>query len=164
MKKENFNVNGMSCAACVANVEKCVKKIDGVIDVNVNLLSASMSVTYDEALATSSLICDAVSAAGYKTVSREDSERASSKNEWERRREETKKAEKKILLRFVSSAAILVPLMIIAMGSMPTHSATQALLEEMRFVPLSASIQLVLSLAVIIINKSFFSRGYFFTP
>ena len=159
MKKENFNVNGMSCAACVANVEKCVKKIDGVIDANVNLLSASMSVTYDEARATSSLICDAVSAAGYKTVSREDSERSSTQNEWERRREETKKAEKSLLLRFVSSAAILVPLMIIAMSSMPTHSATQVLLEELSFVPISASIQLVLSLAVLIINKSFFSRG-----
>ena len=36
--KENFDVFGMSCAACAANVEKAVKKVDGVLSVNVNLL------------------------------------------------------------------------------------------------------------------------------
>ena len=42
MKTESFTVKGMTCAACVANVTRAVSKIDGVSDVNVNLLSGKM--------------------------------------------------------------------------------------------------------------------------
>ena len=45
MKKQEFNVTGMTCAACQANVEKTVKKIPGVESVSVNLLNEYMSVS-----------------------------------------------------------------------------------------------------------------------
>ena len=41
---EQFNVEGMSCAACVAHVEKAVRSVEGVEDVSVSLLTNSMTV------------------------------------------------------------------------------------------------------------------------
>ena len=45
---ERFQVSGMSCAACQANVTKAVQKLDGVNNVDVSLLGNSMKVDYDE--------------------------------------------------------------------------------------------------------------------
>ena len=47
---QKYNVTGMSCSACSAAVEKSVKKLEGVEDVNVNLLSNSMTVHFDESI------------------------------------------------------------------------------------------------------------------
>lgn len=48
MKTEKYNVTGMTCAACQANVTRCVSKLEGVADVNVSLLANQMTVSYDE--------------------------------------------------------------------------------------------------------------------
>ena len=40
MRKETFNVTGMTCSACAARVERAVKKMEGTADVSVNLLTA----------------------------------------------------------------------------------------------------------------------------
>ena len=48
MKTEKYNVTGMTCAACQANVTRCVGKLDGVETVDVSLLANQMTVTYDE--------------------------------------------------------------------------------------------------------------------
>ena len=45
---QKFNVTGMTCSSCSASVEKAVKKLSGIESVNVNLLSNSMTVDYDE--------------------------------------------------------------------------------------------------------------------
>ncbi len=63
--KQQFSVTGMTCSACSAHVEKAARKVDGVSEVTVNLLTNSMSVTYDESKATDKAIIDAVIAAGY---------------------------------------------------------------------------------------------------
>ena len=57
-----YNVTGMSCAACSARVEKAVSSIDGVSSCSVNLLTNSMGV---EGTATSKEIIEAVEKAGY---------------------------------------------------------------------------------------------------
>ena len=48
MQKEKFDIQGMTCSSCQAHVEKAVEKIEGVKQVNVNLLSNSMIAEYDE--------------------------------------------------------------------------------------------------------------------
>ena len=65
MKKENFDVIGMTCSACSAHVEKSVKKVPGVQGVTVNLLSNSMSVQYDEGATSAQSIIQAVQDGGY---------------------------------------------------------------------------------------------------
>ena len=72
MRKDHFDVTGMSCAACSARVEKSVAKLPGIKEVSVNLLKNSMTVEYDEAALTSEGIVEAVVKAGYGASLREE--------------------------------------------------------------------------------------------
>ena len=65
MKKETYDVTGMSCAACSSRVEKAVAKQPGAQQVAVNLLKNSMVVEYDESQLSSAQIIAAVEKAGY---------------------------------------------------------------------------------------------------
>ena len=62
---EQYNVTGMSCAACVARVEKAVSAVDGVTECAVSLLTNSMGV---DGTASAEAIIAAVTAAGYKAL------------------------------------------------------------------------------------------------
>ena len=64
MKTEKYDVTGMTCAACQANVERCVRKLDGVQSVEVSLLANQMTVSYDENKVGEKTICDAVEKIG----------------------------------------------------------------------------------------------------
>ena len=65
MRKERFNITGMTCSACSARVERTVAKMTGTADVSVNLLTNSMSITYDENGTSPAAIIAAVEEAGY---------------------------------------------------------------------------------------------------
>ena len=65
VKKETYDVTGMSCAACSSRVEKAVSGQNGVQQVSVNLLKNSMVVEYDERALSSAQIVAAVEQAGY---------------------------------------------------------------------------------------------------
>ena len=83
MKNEKFNVTGMTCAACQANVSKTVSKLNGIKSVDVNLLSGSMKVEYDENIIKESEIIDAVQGIGYgASTSVPTSKRNTFKDEW----------------------------------------------------------------------------------
>ena len=69
IKNEKYDVTGMSCAACVAHVNKAVEGVEGVNEVNVNLLTNSMQVSYDSP-ASPEMICKAVEAAGYSKATK----------------------------------------------------------------------------------------------
>ena len=60
MKKEVFDITGMTCSACSARIEKGVSGMEGTREVNVNLLKNSMTVTYDEARTDPQQIIDRV--------------------------------------------------------------------------------------------------------
>ena len=163
MKTEKFTVSGMTCAACQANVTKCVAKIGGVDKVDVNLMSGSMAVSYDESLTNSSFICDAVSAIGYKTESKENrvkDSKGSSKtaDECKKRTNDAAEERKTLLTRWVSSLCLLVPLMYISMGHM-IGLPLPDVLSATRFAPISALTQLLITLAIVIINRNFFTKG-----
>lgn len=144
---QKFNVSGMSCAVCVAHVEKAVKELDGVKEVNVSLLTNSMTVEYDSSVTTQQ-ICDAVKKAGYEATLPQDNDDEPVE----------KKQIRKLKRRLVLSLCFLVPLMYISMGHMiglplpPFLSGTQNALWY-------AVAQLVLTLPVCIINKDFFING-----
>ena len=65
MKKERFDIQGMTCSSCSAHVERAVKKLDGIQKVNVNLLTNNMVVEYDEKILNNEKIINAVINAGY---------------------------------------------------------------------------------------------------
>ena len=64
--KKKFNIEGMTCSACQAHVQKAVEKVDGTKEVNVNLLQNTMIVDFDEKLCDVQKIEDSVEKAGYK--------------------------------------------------------------------------------------------------
>lgn len=65
MKKQKFAVTGMTCSACSSHVEKSVRKLAGMEEVTVNLLTNSMQVGYDETVCNADRIIEAVEKAGY---------------------------------------------------------------------------------------------------
>ena len=65
LEKNRFNVDGMTCASCQQAVNRSVAKVEGVEDVNVNLMTNSMDVSYNEELTNSDTIIKAVKDAGY---------------------------------------------------------------------------------------------------
>ena len=71
MDKKKFDVVGMTCSACVAHVEKSVRKLNGVQEVNVNLLTNSMTVDYDQQVLSPEDIILSVEDAGYEAFEKE---------------------------------------------------------------------------------------------
>ena len=65
MQKETFNVTGMTCSACSARVERAVKKMEGTAEVSVNLLTNTMTLSYDAAVTSPAAIITVVEDAGY---------------------------------------------------------------------------------------------------
>ena len=120
MKKEKFDVTGMTCSACSSRVEKCVGKIEGVQELSVNLLTNSMTVQYDEAVTGTGDIIHAVEAAGYgaspvsKKVSNEGGGSVKKENSVEAGMRNMKR-------RLIWSIVCLLPMMYISMGEMFHH-------------------------------------------
>ena len=129
-----FDITGMSCAACSARVENAVNKLDGVTVCSVNLLTNSMSV--DGNVSDETIIL-AVENAGYgaqvKGTPLPD------------------KATDKMKLRLILSVSFLLPLMYLSMGHMFSLPTPQN--------PLNAILQFSLSLIILIINNRFFING-----
>ncbi len=65
MVKQKYVVTGMTCSACSSHVEKSVRKLDGITEVTVNLLTNSMQVIYEEETCSEEKIVAAVEKAGY---------------------------------------------------------------------------------------------------
>ncbi len=119
MQKVKFSIQGMTCSSCQAHVEKTVSKLQGIKNVNVNLLSNTMSVEYDEDIINNEKIIKAVVDAGYGANIYEE------KNENKKTKEEnnskTKDNIKEMKQRLIISVCFLIPLMYIAMYHMLPH-------------------------------------------
>ncbi len=144
---KQYNVTGMSCAACVARVEKAVNGVDGVEACAVNLLTNSMNV---EGSASADEIIKAVEAAGYGASLKDDASDKISADEL--KDEETPK----ILKRLIISLIFLLPLMYISMGHMMWNFPVPKLLHK----PVAMGIaQMIIALIVMVINRKFFING-----
>ena len=155
MRTEKFQVTGMTCAACVAHVEKAVSALKGVQEVSVSLLTNSMMVSWDEAQDSPGSICKAVSDAGYgaspaaggSTVPDVKAERAAL--------EDTESP--RILRRLIVSLILLLPLMYVSMGH---HMWGWPVPRFLHHNMLTIGIyELVLSAAVMVVNQRFFISG-----
>lgn len=145
MKKQKYNVTGMTCAACQANVEKRVRRIKGVTSCDVSLLSNSMTVEYDESATGDAEIVASVTEIGYGATLF-GTEKKAEDNSAESER-------KQMLTRLISSVVLMIPLMYIAMGAMMGL--------PMPYMPhiANAITQMLIAIAVIFINRKFFIVG-----
>ena len=160
MKKE-FNVTGMTCAACQANVEKTVKKIPGVESVSVNLLNENMSVSYNEKEVTDDKIINAVISIGYgaSLKNEQTEEKSTIRSNWDERKKNEKEKQKAMKIRLFSSVLLLIPLMYVAMGGMLGLPLPQFLTGSENAL-VNTLTQLILTVPVMIINKKFFTSGF----
>lgn len=147
---KQFNVTGMSCAACSARVEKAVKSVDGVSDCSVNLLTESMSV---DGTANSEEIISAVVNAGYGATEKNAKSKKNSAKP-EKKENETKK----MLKRFLFSLFFLLILMYISMGHAMWGWPLPSFLQGN---PIGIGlIEMLLAIIIMIINKKFFVSGF----
>ena len=163
MKTEKYNVTGMTCAACQANVTRCVQKLDGVEDVNVSLLANQMTVSYDENKLRPENIISAVEGAGYGASSMEKALEKDTdtgfRGEWQLRKKQAEDSRQSMKKRLIYSVILLVPLMYIAMGSM-LGLPVPGFFTGTQNVLVSALAQLLLTVPIIFINRHFYQFGF----
>ncbi len=111
----SFPVEGMTCASCVARVEKVIKKLDGVESVSVNLATEKVTLKVDTSLVSPEKIAEAVEGAGYKLLLPAP-EGSSAENSGITPVEDNHL--KKTAREFYISAAISLPVMLLSMGMM----------------------------------------------
>lgn len=147
--KQKYNVTGMSCAACTAHVEKAVRKLSGVTNVEVSLMTNSMTAEY-EGLSDADII-RAVTEAGYGcSVKGAVAARSDPVAE---KRTEAAAMKRRLLL----SVVFLLMLMYVSMGSM-LGAPLPRLLQESAIA--FAFTQFLLTLPIMYLNRSYFIRGF----
>ena len=153
--KQKFDVTGMTCSACSAHVEKAVCKLEGVRTVQVNLLSNSMQVEYDEGVLSAEGISSAVDQAGYAARPAGAQKTAAAAV-----REDPMAGElESMKRRMVASFCFLLPLFYISMGHMLGAPLPGFLLgRENAFA--FAFVQLLLTLPILYINDKYFKVGF----
>ena len=150
---KQYNVNGMSCAACSTRVEKAVSKVEGVTSCSVSLLTNSMGVEGD---AKEADILAAVEKAGYSaSVKGENTAKPAEHAEEEFLKDkETPVLKKRLILSF----CFLVPLMYLSMGHMMWNWPLPAFMDGNHV--MMGLVQLYLTVIIMIINQKFFINGF----
>ena len=151
---EQYNVTGMSCAACSARVEKAVKKVPGVTSCSVSLLTNSMGV---EGTASAAAILSAVQEAGYG---------ASPKNASASKAADTSadldaladRETPKLKRRLIASLGFLLVLMYFSMGHMMWGWPLPRWFDGNHIA--MGLVQLLLAGIVMVINQKFFINGF----
>lgn len=158
MKKERFDVEGMTCAACERAVTRAVEKLDGVDHAVVSLMTNSMDVQYDANALTAGEIEAAVAKSGY------GAKRRLPKTESKTRKEAPEesifeKQAKNMLQRLRISVPFLFALLYVAMGPMvglPLPGFLRGMEGSVNF----AFLQFLLVLPIAIANRSYFTHGF----
>jgi len=150
---EQYNVTGMSCAACQARVEKAVNAVEGVESCAVSLLTNSMGV---EGSAAPEEIIKAVEAAGYGASLKKTNKAGSSSVNYE---DSLKDTETPLLKkRLTASVILLIPLMYVSMGHMLWDWPLPPFLEGNHVA--MGLYQLLIAGFIMVINQKFFISGF----
>lgn len=151
-----YNVTGMSCAACSARVEKAVSAVPGVTSCSVSLLTNSMGV---EGTASADAVISAVREAGYDAMPREKEAAKVSASEKLAQEEEAlrDKETPKLKKRLAASLIFLLALMYLSMGHMMWHWPVP---EPFQNHVLLAVVEMLLSAVIMLINNRFFTSGW----
>lgn len=157
MSQEQYQVTGMTCAACQARVEKVVARVEGVESVTVSLLTNSMTVNGDY---KQEELIQAVSDAGYGACPRGEVGQKESPSKKLAQTEESLRDTNtpKLIRRFLQSLLVLFLLMYLSMGHNMWKWPVPSFLEE-NYLGLALS-QMMLASLVMMINKAFFIHGF----
>lgn len=156
MKSQKFDIKGMTCSACSTAVDRNVKKLEGINEVNVNLLNNSMIVKYDENVLNNETIIKKVQDAGYEAFLVENGKKTQ-KNPTEDNlgKIETNELKNRLIISFIFA----IPLFYISMGHMLNwylphlfHGYSNAII--------FAFTQFLLALPIVFINIKYYKVGF----
>lgn len=181
--KERYHISGMTCSACSAHVEKAARKLEGVENASVNLLTETMEIEYDESKVQRDGIIQAVEKAGYgaellaagghtQSGAPTDGEAGQTayKSKGADKTSVQRKAEREahaMKWRLGISIAFLLPLMYVAMFHMyhewfglPIPPFVHRYLHGTENAMTYAMTQFILLLPILYVNRKFFSVGF----
>ena len=163
MKKAKFAIQGMTCSSCSSHVEKAVSKLEGIQNVNVNLLSNNMTVNYDETILDDKTIIQAVTHAGYGATCEMPKQPKKKQEKADDKTELVTNMKKRLII----SICFLVPLMYIAMYHMfqqwfgiPVPSMITKVLHGAENAINFGLTQFLLLLPILYINRNYFIVGF----
>ena len=161
MKKETYDITGMSCAACSARIEKGISGMEGMQQCSVNLLKNSMTVSYDEAELDSGKIIHQVEDIGYGASlhqtqgSKTTGASGRGKNG---ATDAAAEAAKQMKQRLIVSLVFTIPMFYISMGNMADWPLASWLLGARNHM-IFAFTQFLLVLPVLIAGGHYFKNG-----
>jgi len=146
---KKFGIEGMSCSACSSSVERVVRRLDGVVKADVNLLGKFMICEYDASKVDDEKIISAVKKAGFEAT-------LSSAEKEKKERKSGDGGFTDIGTRLAVSVVFLLILMFFSMG----HMVGIHVFPEEGGAALSALTQLLLALPILYVNRKFFFVGF----
>ena len=151
---EQYQVTGMSCAACSSRVEKAVSAVPGVTSCSVSLLTNSMGV---EGSASPEAIIQAVTDAGYGASLKKSGEKktGSAQPNYDDVLKDTETP--KMKRRLIASVVLLIPLMYVSMGHMMWNWPLPSFFDGNHVA--MGLVQLLFTIAIMVINQKFFVNG-----
>ena len=157
--RETFDIQGMTCAACSARVQRAASDVPGVTEANVNLLKNSMELDFDGTDATAAAVVAAIEGAGYGALRRSAAGRGCAGASAPAPGELARKAADEKLRQLVVSLAFSVPLFYVAMGPMFGWPEVPGL-DGMDNMMAAALTQLLLCVPILLVNRHYFVTGF----
>ncbi len=145
--RKKYSVGGMSCSACSARIERILNNKNGINKANVNLLSGSMVVDFDESIMTDDIIISSVQKAGFT---------AEIFGGFAEKENINQKIYRSFKVRIIVSFLFLIPLMVLSMQHMFGYPLPQVF-DDARIM---GTAQALLTLPIIAVNFGYFSRGF----
>ena len=152
---KKFSVTGMTCSACSSHVEKSVKELNGVKSVNVNLLTNSMVVNYDDNITNTDIIIEAVKNSGYGASVFTKNKAAIESDAKVRVEDEIKEMRTRLIISFI----FLIPLMYVSMGHMMGLSLPGFLSGLKNSISYGMT-QLLLTIPIVYVNRKYYKVGF----
>ena len=157
--RETFDIQGMTCAACSARVQRAASDVPGVTEANVNLLKNSMELDFDGTDATAAAVVAAIEGAGYGALRRSAAGRDGAGASAPAPGELARKVADEKLRQLVVSLAFSVPLFYVAMGPMFGWPEVPGL-DGMDNMMAAALTQLLLCVPILLVNRHYFVTGF----
>ena len=157
--RETFDIQGMTCAACSARVQRAASDVPGVTEANVNLLKNSMELDFDGTDATAAAVVAAIEGAGYGALRRSAAGRGGAGASAPAPGELARKAADEKLHQLVVSLVFSVPLFYVAMGPMFGWPEVPGL-DGMDNMMAAALTQLLLCVPILLVNRHYFVTGF----
>ncbi len=152
---KTLKLEGMSCASCAKNIERITRKLNGVVESNVNYATEKLTISFEPSLVKTNDIKRAISKGGYKALEEESNVDLD--------KEKKEKEIKALWNRFLISAIFGVPLLLVAMVPMialKLNVMLPASIDPMMHFKEFAALQLILVLPIMVTGRRYFIVGF----